>query len=48
MKVIDKVALLVMFISMAMLDSESPVPFVISFITTGYLLVRAIRGDLDV
>lgn len=48
MKFVDKFAILVMFLSISMLDSESYIPYVICLISVVYLLVRLAIGKLDV
>lgn len=48
MKYLDKAALLIMLITISMLDSDSYIPYIICFVSVIYLLVRLIRGDLDV
>ena len=48
MGILDKLALLLFVISVSALDSESYIPFGVCALCVSYLLVRVLRGDIDV
>ena len=48
MRVIDKIAMITMLLSMTMLDSDTYIPYLVCLVSVIYLLVRVVRGELDV